>query len=59
MVLWSDNTEEETMHGYPVERESDWDCEWDVLDRWTYSDVVVMDTNLATLKLYDGATRGK
>jgi hypothetical protein len=45
MILWSDNTDEETMHGYSADEENYWDCEWDVLEKWNYSDVVRTDTN--------------
>jgi hypothetical protein len=45
MVVWSENTDEETMHGYPAEREHDRDCECDTYDKWDYADVVRTDTN--------------
>jgi hypothetical protein len=45
MVIWSNNTEEETQHGYPADREFDWDCEWDTCEQWDYKDIIRTDTN--------------
>lgn len=38
MVVYSDNTEENTMHGYPVDQS--FDPEVDVLTQWHYQDVI-------------------
>ena len=45
MVVWSDNTDEKTMHGYPMDREFDWDVEWDTCEMWNYDDIVQKYTN--------------
>lgn len=39
MVIYSDNVEESTMHGYPAEQESYWDASFDVCEKWNYTDV--------------------
>lgn len=38
-ILWSDNTEEETMHVYPLDKEDDFDVEYDMLKVVKYNEV--------------------
>jgi hypothetical protein len=53
LVLFSDNTEEETMHGYPYG--SEFDVEYDTLVKWQYSDIAIMDSNINVLVNYKEA----
>lgn len=45
MIVWSDNTEEETMLGYPANKEDDFDIEFETLEKWNYDDIIVTGTN--------------
>ena len=45
MVVYSDNIEEKTMHGYPIEREFYWDFESDACSTWDYDDVICKFSN--------------
>lgn len=50
MVVYSDNQYEETMHLYPFEKEHTFDVEVKTVTKYPYSDIAVIDTNLAVLK---------
>lgn len=52
MLLWSDNTEEETMLVYPVELAATFNCEWDDLEEVPYSDVLVLDGNRSIVERF-------
>jgi len=52
MVLFSDNTTDETMSGYPISLVDTWRSDVDVCENWGYSDVSVTDTNLQVLDIY-------
>lgn len=45
MVVWSDNTDEETMHVYPVQDLIRYDAEYQMYEEVKYSDVLRTDTN--------------
>ena len=50
MILWSDNQQEETMDLYELDKENDFDPEWDKLTtRVPYSEIEVTDTNISVL----------
>ena len=45
MVVYSDNIEEKTMHGYPIEREFYWDFESETCSVWNYDDIICKFSN--------------
>jgi len=49
MVIWSDNMKDETMNVYPSDIE--FDPEFHVTEEIKYSDIVNIDSNLASLKI--------
>ena len=53
-ILSSDNTEEETVHCYPINQEQDWDPEWDTCECFPYSDILVTDCNRSYIENYTG-----
>lgn len=46
MVVWSDNTDEKTMHVYPIEDLSNFDASHQYFTKVDYSDIVRTDTNV-------------
>lgn len=49
MIIWSDNTDEETMSLYPLSQKDDFDAEWDTLYTYPYSDIEKTDSNLSVI----------
>ena len=51
VIIWSDNTEQETIDAYPLERKDDFDIEFDplIIDI-PYSKIEKTDTNLSCLQ---------
>jgi len=52
VIIWSDNTEEETMHVYPVDMDPPFDIEVDSCEMVNYDDVVVIDSNRSVVENY-------
>ena len=54
MIVWSNNTDEETMDLYPLSKKDTFDVEFDSLERKNmgvpYSDIERTDTNLSYLQ---------
>lgn len=52
MIVWSDNTDEETMDLYPLSKKDTFDVEFDILTKVgvPYSDIERTDTNLSYLQ---------
>jgi len=54
VILWSDNTEDETINAYPLSKKDTFDVEWDTTKEYPYSEILNRDSNLVSLKIgYD------
>lgn len=50
MIVWSDNTERETMNLYPLSEKDTFDAEHHIALEFPYSDIERTDTNLSYLQ---------
>ena len=50
VVIWSDNTDIDTIHAYPIEKATTFDVEWDSVDEYPYSDIVDRHNSLQVLQ---------